>query len=66
MNEGMSHDWNERRSCDSTLKIAGEILDRTHAGLFSTNNWVKCRAGRYISCDMHAHLVSKAGSLISG
>ncbi len=23
------------------------------------------RAGRYISCDMHAHLVSKAGSLIS-
>ncbi len=24
------------------------------------------RAGRYISCDMHAHLVSKAGSLISG
>ncbi len=24
------------------------------------------RAGRYISCDMHAHLVSKVGSLISG
>ncbi len=24
------------------------------------------RAGRYIACDSHAHLVSKAGSLISG
>ncbi len=23
------------------------------------------RDGRYIACDMHAHLVSKAGSLIS-
>ncbi len=24
------------------------------------------RAGRYIACDSHSHLVSKAGSLISG
>ncbi len=27
---------------------------------------VESRVGRYISCDMHAHLVSKAGFLISG
>ncbi len=29
-------------------------------------NVIQSRAGQYISCDMHAHLVSKAGSLISG
>ncbi len=27
---------------------------------------VTARPGQYISCDMHAHLVSKAGSLITG
>ncbi len=27
---------------------------------------METRAARYIACDMHAHHVSKAGSLISG
>ncbi len=26
---------------------------------------MRYRAGRYIACDSHAHLVSKAGSMIS-
>ncbi len=43
------------RRCQACIQALGG-----HIKLLST------RAGLYISCDSHAHLVSKAGSLISG
>ncbi len=41
---------------------------KTNLHLIETvkNTWYGGRAGRYIACDMHVHVVSKAGSLISG
>ncbi len=34
--------------------------------MFVMQEWFQTRAGRYIECDDHAHLVNKAGSMISG
>ncbi len=48
---------NSKGACERAVNEIGPLLVKL-SRLF--------RAGRYISCDMHAHLVSKAGSLISG
>ncbi len=54
----------------SILFLCKNAVKKSRGSIFFiTNNFergLQSRAGRYISCDMHAHIVSKADSLISG
>ncbi len=55
-------------ACTRSLTAASaphRDLISTSSSLSGMNLRLEIRDGRYIACDMHAHLVSKAGSLIS-
>ncbi len=56
--------WSEAQSCGQMRLKSSSLAKNWTRRVWRRNLWP--RAGRYISVDTHAHLVSKAGSLISG